>query len=599
MRPSSPGMALVPPSEANADTPHAFINDTLSKSKEVKDADIPQIPERVQSPEYNPYFPNGIPKAPPKTRQSKSHEGPPLSLDGLSLESVINNATFSATTRELLEAKKQVAELEQKLRDKDENKDNVNALDKLDNNISEKRKTIAGLEAKGEITKRELRILEEARSRGASLSDSSTDLVTEFTHEVSRVKATLQAEIEPLIVQRDKIQQEIAELTKARDRAIEEISMLNIKNNQLLDLHHELHKQAIDKIGSRSQIMSKEPTKGSSDNLAGGVFSDQPMADEPLVTVLDGGDDKKDRQPGRRFWKRPTAAVAKGVKGFNKVFAPDNGTISSGPYSETEVHAEHITHVNGSSAANSANTNFPPTVKEVITRSNKGPRNGWFKQAPETAPSLSSNVSGPAAKSDSLLMGYPIEKRIQIESTTIPLIVTRCIQEVEARGMMLEGIYRKSGARSQIAAIEEAFEKSFDTADFGEVLSGDISGVTSAVKQYLRYLPTPLIHFDYYDNFVEAAKHTDQAKAVEQLRFVVNSLPAAYRDCLRFLIQHLSKVTQYSEQNLMHSRNLAVCFAPTVVRHTDGNRELLDMAPRNDGMQLMIEHYSAIFADFL
>lgn len=555
---------------------------------------IPQIPLAVESQEeYNPYFSNGV-TAEKSEKEAQVYGDnqlttPPFSLDSYLFDENIPEPSFPAATRELLDAQKRIAELEQKLRDKeDKSKPDVKVLE---SNIMEKRKTIAGLEAKGEVAKKELRMLEEARTRKGSIKESSTDLVAAFTHEVSRVKTSLQAEIESLVIERDRLLEETANLARSRDGAVEEISILNLKNNQLLDLHHELTRQIIDKYGPyvkpHAFSLTKNTTKDqSSDSLAafmsGGDSSASmpPINDEPLVTVLDGGDDKKDRQTARRFWKRP---IAKGVKGFNKVFTQETNSISSGPYVDGEVNnVQHVTAINSGNGAGVANY---ATIKEVHAKPGKG-RNGWFK--------------GPvdANKPESLLMGFPIEKRIQLENTTIPLIVTRCIKEVEDRGMLFEGIYRKSGARSQIQTIEEAFEKSFDNADFDEVLSGDIAGVTSALKQYLRYLPNSLIHIDHYDNFVEAAKH-DQATSIEKLRYVINSLPPAYKDCLNFVIHHLSKVARDSEKNLMTSRNLAVCFAPTLVRHTEGEREILDMQPRNDGTQLLIEHYEKIFTDFL
>lgn len=551
----------------------------------------------IQSePEYNPYFPNGVPKSSRPTLTHKRSVSEKISqqnhnFDQYSLESVMNTPSLTTTTRELLSAKKRIAHLEQQLREKEE----VSKPDAgmLDLNIQEKRKTIAGLEAQGEVAKKELLMLEDARMRDKSIKESSSDLVAEFTQEVSLLKQSLQAEIENLVMKRDRLSEENDHLAKDRDRVLEEIGILNLKNNQLLDLHHELSRQLIDKNNPRSLFNVHAKTR-SSENLAS-VFSGtettstavSSLTDEPMVTLLDGSDDKKERN--RRFWKRPTAAVAKGVKGFNKVFAPETTFISSGPYADSEqaTTVEQVSQFSGGSSSGHA----PATVVSVLSkdgaaRGHKNQRNGWFKGSIDS-------------KGESQLMGYPIEKRIQVENTTIPLIVTRCIQEVEARGMLMEGIYRKSGARSQISAIEEAFEKSFDAADFEDALTGDISGVTSALKQYLRYLPNSLIHIDHYDNFVEAARIPEQAKAIEQLRYVINSLPPAYRDCLNLLMHHLSKVCQYSEVNLMTSRNLAVCFAPTLVRHTDGTRELLDMQPRNDGTQLMIEHYSAIFADFL
>lgn len=586
--------------DENSSSPHTPLRHPHISSLDSKNADssflgkttsdfIPQIPLRVFPQEdQTSYFPTVK-----SDKDHLSYDGgqattPPFSLDSYLFDDCISEPSMHSATRELVEAQKRIAELEQQLREKDEKlKPDVK---RLESNIMEKRKTMAGLEAKNEVAKKELRMLEEARSRKGSIKDSSTDLVTEFTNEVSQVKTSLQAEIEALVIERDRLKEENTSLTNTRDRTIEDIGMLNLKHNQLLDLHHELVRQTAEKAAQHDTYKKQQ----SSENLVGHHDSMPPISDEPLVTVLDnaGGDKNGHIKHARRFWKRP---IAKGVKGFNKVF--DKDAISSGPYVDGEVtNVQHVaTFSNGG-----ASTSFA-SAKEVHTTKPKV-RNGWFKAAETSGPtpSLSTNTAaGATVKPDSLLMGYPIEKRIQLENTPIPLIVTRCIQEVEERGMTDEGIYRKSGASSQTQSIEEAFEKTYDQSfDFSEILSGDIAGVTSALKQYLRHLPYSLVHLDQYDNFVQAASHDQKEVAIEKLRAVVNSLPPAYKDCLNYVVSHLSRVMSKSEVNLMTPRNLAVCFAPTLVRHTEGEREIKDMQPRNDGTQMMIEYYDEIFKDF-
>lgn len=569
--------------ENSSSSPHTPVRDlvaeqppTVTKQTEL----IPQIPlnDDIQD-QYIEYYSET--KDAQDMFNDEQPESSPFSIENFLADEA--NGAFPAATRELLAAQKRIAELEQQLREKeDKAKPDVRVLE---SNIMEKRKTIAGLEAKGEVAKKELRMLEEARTRQGSIKESSTDLVAEFTHEVSRVKASLQAEIESLVIERDRLQEETGQLSKTRDRTVEEISILNLKNNQLLDLHHELTRQIVDKYGINAKDGSKNGV--SSEQLSALMSGDSNATlnhDEPMVTILDGGDDKKDLKHARRFWKRP---IAKGVKGFNRVFDKENShqMLSSGPYVDGEVNnVQRATAIGGPATASFA------TIKEVHTKATSKQRNGWFKGNAESA-------AAAATKTESLLMGYPIEKRVELEKTSIPLIVTRCVQEVENRGMQYEGIYRKSGARSQTQSIEQAFEKTFEnSADFDDVLGGDIAGVTSALKQYLRYLPNSLIHIDAYESFVEASKH-DKPVAIEKLRDVVNSLSPPYRDCLNFVVSHLSRVCQNSERNLMTSRNLAVCFAPTLVRHTSGEREILDMGPRNDGTQLMIEQYSVIFVD--
>lgn len=45
----------------------------------------------------------------------------------------------------------------------------------------------------------------------------------------------------------------------------------------------------------------------------------------------------------------------------------------------------------------------------------------------------------------------------------------------------------------------------------------------------------------------------------------------------------------------MNTRNLAVVFAPTLIRHVSDEREMSDMHSRNNAVQFMIEHNEKIF----
>lgn len=529
-----------------------------------------------------------------------------------------NSISSSNMAKELSEARSRIAELEAQL-SKKENTHN------LENSIQEKRKTIAGLEAKGKVAEKELRALEEARNRSDSLNDCRADLVTVFTNEITQVKKSLQAEIENLVLERDKLVEETTELLKKRDSLQDEMNYLITKNNHLHDLHLELARQAVEKFGPYAKFgntsfnLSKELSNGSnSSDHTRGIFSSGSNHLEDLDTI----EDKKAHKG--RFWKRPTAAMAKGVKGFNKVFQQDPQaqhsvhTISNGPYidgspndsneltnsssnsndsNDSNNHGNNDNQNNGNDTDNNTNAE---SYNDGTIKSSKQ-RNGWFRSGSQNDTTNSHNThnntsNNSATSNPSQLMGNSIENRIEYEGTKIPFIVTRCIQEVEERGIDMEGIYRKSGGRSQVSSIEEAFENMPPNSvgdDFNEILSGDISGVTSALKQYLRHLPNPLIPYEHYDSFVEASKSCSDSN----LRQVINALPQAYKECLTFVIHHLAKVAQHSEVNLMTTRNLAVVFAPTLVRHTNGEREILDMQPRNDGTQMLIEKYSTIFSD--
>jgi hypothetical protein len=133
--------------------------------------------------------------------------------------------------------------------------------------------------------------------------------------------------------------------------------------------------------------------------------------------------------------------------------------------------------------------------------------------------------------------------------------------------MDVEGIYRKSGGASQVNQVRTGFEKSneYDISD----PDLDIHSVTSALKNYFRRLPIPLITFDIYDQFLEAgrkcfvlryirlvltlvgAEIEDPERKTKAMIGAINEIPRAHRDCLQFLVFHLSRVIQHSSENLV------------------------------------------------
>lgn len=583
-------------------------------------------------------------------------------------DTVISNSTL---TKELVDSKKKIVELERLLNVKKDGKAETSEshVESLKKELREKRTTIAGLEAEGLVAKEELKVLNEAKEKEFS---SVEQLMQEFEAKVELVKAKFTNEISDLINQRNDVKEEIEELGKTRAKAAEESTLLNIKNSQLVDMNNELTKQMIEKFGNhkkQQQLHQKTQNSSSSSSRrhhhnhddesskqvkdigessnattsgSSGVYhvstpstsnATTSVEEQPMVTVLDKPqmvDTRKDRQHARKFWKRPGHAVAKGL---NKVFANEeagaNGSNPNTPNIPPSDSYSSVTDLTQSSSGSAENGNgglgitFPKdgnnthTTNGSTTYNNnnylntngtnnnnetrKTGRNGWFKSsssnnhhATESNNASNGSLASGSNHDESSLMGVPIEKRIVTEGTKVPMIVTRCVEEIEKRGLELEGIYRKSGGKTQITAIEEAFEKCQE-AKYDEVLSGDICAVTSVVKQYLRYLPTPLITYDVYEDFIHVCDKKDTNSQVEQMHKVVNKLPAAYKDCLEIIMRHLGVVTSYSESNRMTSKNLSVVFAPTLARHQSGEREIMDMQSRNDSTRLLIDHYDNIF----
>lgn len=206
------------------------------------------------------------------------------------------------------------------------------------------------------------------------------------------------------------------------------------------------------------------------------------------------------------------------------------------------------------------------------------------------------------------LLTSTIQVRANYENEKLPLIITKCLEEVESRGVSMEGIYRISGGNSAICAILDAFSgltsnprnDKKQMAKLNEVMSGDINAVTSALKRYLRKLPDPLIPFSLYDDFVKIGlnKQSTQVRCEELTNRVINKLPPANKHVLYKLCKHLELISQYESVNRMTTRNLCVVFAPTIARDATGEKEMADMGPRNEVTEMLLSNYSAVFARY-
>jgi hypothetical protein len=154
------------------------------------------------------------------------------------------------------------------------------------------------------------------------------------------------------------------------------------------------------------------------------------------------------------------------------------------------------------------------------------------------------------------MFGQDLVKHVQAEGIQIPLVVQKCIEAVEQRGMDYEGIYRKSGGAGQMRSIQQAFEQNEDIDLCDDDQWNDICAVTSVLKQYFRDLPNPLFTFEHHQKWVDAICKYFYDKIdledspfvavasdgqVEALRKLLHDIPIEHFHTLKYLMQHLAK----------------------------------------------------------
>ncbi|KAH6856525.1 hypothetical protein B0I37DRAFT_389751 [Chaetomium sp. MPI-CAGE-AT-0009] len=524
--------------------------------------------------------------------------------------------------RQLRSSEQRVAELERQFNTEKD-------LKSLNKKLVEKRKTVSVLDTQTEIMIRQIEVLagyvERAKKTNEPIDarELEESAIKEFVQKLEKVKQNMTVAIEQLHAERDELLEEKAQAIEDRDQALLEFAQLSSKNAQLADMNNDLTHQIQGRF--KAQINNGElkmpanglgiysHTKGVSSasvNLDAvslqtgttmvGTDAEEPVLEGPTVVNM-----RKGGQVKKFNWKKGSSKVAHNIsKGIGR---------AAGAFQQQEqARAQQHQNLTGDSIGLPYNmtvaqvespvTMAPPPGGPINRVGTESQRQGFGffsskKQGNVPKSTSVTNVSStPApAEAPSTLFGSDLVERADFERRQIPSVVTRCIEEVELRGMDIEGIYRKTGGNSLINTIREGFDKTedFDISD----PSLDITAVTSVLKQYFRKLPTPLLTFEVYDRILESNTVQDETERCGHLRKTVNMLPPKHRDCLEFLMFHLVRVASRERENLMSPKNLAVVFAPTIMRDHSLEKEMTDMHAKNLAVQFLIEHSHVIFGE--
>lgn len=163
------------------------------------------------------------------------------------------------------------------------------------------------------------------------------------------------------------------------------------------------------------------------------------------------------------------------------------------------------------------------------------------------------------------VFGTDLTTVVQLYQSSVPFVVRRCVEEVEARGMLQEGIYRVSGFADEIDALKLGLDRDGEKTDMSESAYGNVNVIAGTLKLYLRLLPVPLITFQAYPSFMQAARSTNATEQISNMTEAAKRLPPAHYNCLKFMAEHLKRVASHYAANKMNEHNLATVFAPTLI----------------------------------
>lgn len=177
--------------------------------------------------------------------------------------------------------------------------------------------------------------------------------------------------------------------------------------------------------------------------------------------------------------------------------------------------------------------------------------------------------------------------------------IKKCITAIEAKGLEEEGLYRVVGVNSKVSKLTNMLldRRKANRVDFDEVDSEwEMKTITSALKNYFRSLPEPLMTFKLHQKLIHAAKQESKTLRINDIHELIHQLPEPNFEMLDVLIAHLKKVSESSAKNLMTVGNLGVCFGPTLMRPEEETvAAIMDIKFCNLIVEILIENYTKIF----
>jgi len=177
----------------------------------------------------------------------------------------------------------------------------------------------------------------------------------------------------------------------------------------------------------------------------------------------------------------------------------------------------------------------------------------------------------------------------------IPVFLRMAITFIEREGLDAEGLYRVPGNRAHVDLLFQHFDED-PMVDIDD-LDIAVNAVATAVKDFFFKRLPPILEDDHMAELETISLIPDRSIKVLELGKLIKRLPKTNFAVLKFIFQHFVKVTESSKDNCMDSKNLAICWWPTLLQYEFGDLGKFEaMRPHlEDIVQTMVDQYRFLF----
>ncbi|OCT69659.1 rho GTPase-activating protein 30 [Xenopus laevis] len=199
--------------------------------------------------------------------------------------------------------------------------------------------------------------------------------------------------------------------------------------------------------------------------------------------------------------------------------------------------------------------------------------------------------------------GCDLLEHLTISGLEVPQVLRSCAEFVEEHGIV-DGIYRLCGIASSVHKLRQEFAMDRQPDLSKDTYLQDVHCVSSLCKAYFRELPNPLLTYQLYDKFAEAVAIQLEEQRLVKIKEVLKDLPHPHYRTLEYLMRHLLRMASFSSQTNMHARNLAIVWAPNLLRSKDiessgfnGTAAFMEVRIQSIVVEFILNHVEQLFGD--
>lgn len=181
------------------------------------------------------------------------------------------------------------------------------------------------------------------------------------------------------------------------------------------------------------------------------------------------------------------------------------------------------------------------------------------------------------------------------DDNPIPVFLQKAIEFIEKEGLDAEGLYRVPGNRAHVELLFQKFDENPDVSI--DDLDIAVNAVATAVKDFFFKRLPPLLDPEFMEDLETIALTQDKSIKMLELGKLLKRLPSTNFGVIKFIFQHFVRVTDRSKENCMDSKNLAICWWPTLLQYEfEDLSKFESMRPHlEDIVQTMIDQFRLLF----